>query len=358
MIRATKKNHMLAVRGYKPRDYRLEEVPIPEAGPEEVVIKIKRVGICASDVKRYQGAHLYWKGMLASQRKSPFIPGHEFVGDVVELGANASDKFNLQIGDKVICEQAVPCWSCRYCISGKYWMCAHKRKHDGAMAEYMKFPLGAIIHKIPMSMSDEMGVLIEPLSCAIHAVQRANIELEDIVVIAGAGVIGLFMLQVAKLKTPEMVVMLDVREDRLNLARKLGADKAINVGKDDAVAIIKDLSGNFGCDIFINASGSPKAVIDGLEMIRKLGTFVEFGVFDQEVKVDWSIIGDVKELDIRGAHLAPFCYPVAIKYLDKGIVSADKLVSHDFPLSEFKDAFELASSHDRDVLKVTLNPTL
>jgi L-iditol 2-dehydrogenase len=347
---------MLAVRGYGPHDYRLEEVPIPRAGSEEVVIKVRKAGICASDVHRYAGTHLYWKGMLASQHTIPYIPGHEFVGDVVELGPGASEKYELELGDKAICEQSIPCWGCRFCLSGKYWMCSHKKRRDGAMAEYMRFPQGAIVHRVPDSLPDEVAVMIEPLSCAIHAVRRATIELGDIVVIAGAGAIGLCMLQVTRLKTPDMTIVLDVREDRLEIAREVGADLTINVAEEDPVTKVKELSGDDGCDVFIDSSGSPKAVVDGLAMIRKLGTFVEFAVFEEEVKVDWSIIGDVKEIDIRGAHLSPYCYPLAIKYLQRGLVRVDRIVTHNFPLSKFEEAFELAIARDRGVLKVTLTP--
>lgn len=356
------KNYMLAVIAYKPQDYRLEKVPVPRAGPEEVVIKIKRAGICASDVKCYRGADRFWKGPPAPYVKPPFIPGHEFIGEVVELGSGASKKYNLKIGDKAISEQILPCWGCRFCLSGKYWMCEanyvygfHRGIDDGAMAEYMKFPPGAINHRVPTGLSDEAGVMIEPLSCAIHAVQRANIELGDIVVIAGCGAIGLCMLQVAKLKNPGKLIMLDTKGKRLKVAQELGADIVINVAKEDVVTKVKDLSSGYGCDIYIEASGYPQAVKQGLEMIRKLGTYVEFGVFGEETKLDWSIIGDQKELNIRGSHLGPYCYPLAIEYLEKGLVKVDKIVTHVFPLTEYDKAIKIASE-GYDSIKVTLAP--
>jgi len=357
-----KGDYMLAVVGYKPQDYRLEKVPVPKAGPEEVIIKVKRVGICASDLKCYQGADRFWKGPPAPYVKPPFIPGHEFIGEVVELGPGAAKKYGLKIGDKAISEQILPCWNCRFCLRGEYWMCEtnyvygfHGGIDDGAMAEYMKFPRGAINYKVPEDLPDEAGVMIEPLACAIHAVQRANIELGDVVVIAGAGAIGLCMLQVAKLKNPGKLIMLDAKEKRLKVAQELGADVVINVAKEDAVAKVKDLSGGYGCDVYIEASGYPQAVKQGLEMIRKLGTYVEFGVFNQETPVDWSVIGDQKELNIRGAHLGPYCYPLAIDYLKRGLVKVDKIVTHVFPLREYKKAMKIASE-GQDSIKVTLAP--
>jgi len=357
-----KKNFMLAVVGYKPQDYRLEEVPLPKVGPEEVVIRVKRVGICASDLKCYQGADRFWKGPPTPYVKPPFIPGHEFIGEVVKLGPGASEKYNLKIGDKAISEQILPCWNCRFCLSGKYWMCEtnnvygfHGGIDDGGMAEYMKFPQGTINYKVPRDLPDDVAVMIEPLSCAIHAVQRANIELGDIVVIAGAGAIGLCMLQIAKLKNPGKLIMLDTKEKRLEIAQELGADIVINLTEEDAIAKVKDSSDGYGCDIYIEASGYPQAVEQGLEMIRKLGTYVEFGVFGHEAKVDWSIIGDQKELDIRGSHLGPYCYPLAIEYLRKRLVKVDMIVTHTFPLREYKKAMKIASEGHNSI-RVTLTP--
>jgi len=356
------KKTMLAVVGYKPQDYHLEEVPMPKAGPEEVIIKVKRVGICASDIKCYQGADRFWKGPPTPYVKPPFIPGHEFIGEVVELGSGASEKYNLKIGDKAISEQILPCWNCRFCLSGKYWMCEanyvygfHGGIDDGGMAEYMKFPRGAINYKVPGDLPDEVAVMIEPLSCAIHAVQRANIELGDIVVIAGAGAIGLCMLQVAKLKNSGRLIMLDTKGKRLKIAQELGADAVINVAEENSVAKVKDLSDGYGCDVYIEASGYPQAVKQGLEMIRKLGSYVEFGVFGHKTTVDWSIIGDQKELNIRGSHLGPYCYPLAIEYLEKGLVKVDKIVTHVFSLREYKKAMNIASE-GYDSIKVTLVP--
>lgn len=325
-----------------------------------MIIKVKRVGICASDVKCYQGADRFCEGSPSPYVKPPFIPGHEFIGEVVELGSGASKKYNLKVGDKAISEQILPCWNCKFCLSGKYWMCEanyvygfHRGIDDGAMAEYMNFPRGAINYKVPSSLPDEAGVMIEPLSCAIHAVQRANIELGDIVVIAGSGAIGLCMLQVAKLKNPGKLIMLDTKEKRLKVAQELEAAIVINVAKEDVVTKVKDLSNGYRCDIYIEASGYPQAVKQGLEIARKLGTFVEFGVFGQETKVDWSIIGDQKELNIRGSHLGPYCYPLAIDYLEKGLVKVDKIVNHVFPLKEYKKAIKIASK-GYDSIKVTL----
>ena len=234
------------------------------------------------------------------------VPGHEFYGRIAALGEGAEGKY--RIGERVIAEQIVPCWECRYCKSGSYRMCEthniygfQKDVAEGGMAEYMRFSENAIVHKIPESLSHEDAVLIEPMACAIHTVARGDIQLDDVVVLAGAGPLGLCMVQVARLKTPKKLIVIDAIDERLALANEFGADVVINPLKEDADQIVKSLTGGYGYDVYIEATGAPIGVTQGLQMIRKLGRFVEFSVFGKETTVDWSIIGDRKELDIRGA---------------------------------------------------------
>ena len=337
---------MNAVVNHGPRDYRLERVPKPKAAAGEVIIRVDAAGICGSDGKCYTGGGMFWGG-ANPWVKAPVIPGHEFFGTVVEMGEGAADAYGLKVGDKAIAEQIYPCGECRYCKRGEYWMCeVHNiygfqgKVADGAWAEYMRFGKGSLVHKVPADMPLDAGTLIEPLACAIHAVERGNIQLGDTVVLAGAGTLGLLMLQVIKLKHPGTVVVQDAKPERLALARELGADITINVREQDPEEVVKQHTGGYGADVFIEATGYPAAVKQGLSLIRKLGTFVAFGVFGEETSVDWSIIGDRKELDIHGAHLGPYRYPLAIEYLHKGVVKSDPIVTHTLPLSRFQEGID------------------
>ncbi|WZL81490.1 alcohol dehydrogenase catalytic domain-containing protein [Vallitaleaceae bacterium 9-2] len=351
---------MKAVVAYGPEDYKVESVDIPKAGFEEVIIKIGACGICGSDMKAYHGASMFWGGENPWM-KAPVIPGHEFFGTVVELGEGAAEKYDIQIGDRIITDQIKPCGKCRFCQSGQYWMCEVHDMYgfqggiaDGGMAEYMKIYNVSKIYKIPKELSLEEASIIEPLACAVHTVQRATIEYEDVVVLAGAGTLGLCMVQLIRLKTPKTLIVLDVSDERLAMAKKLGADITINPQKTDAISEVKALTQGYGCDVYIEATGSPIGVTQGLEMIRKLGRFVEFSVFGKETTTDWSVIGDRKELDIRGSHLGPYTYPVAIDLLKRKLVTADDIVAAQYPLEAFTEAFELALSGS--VIKVLLVP--
>jgi L-iditol 2-dehydrogenase len=170
------------------------------------------------------------------------------------------------------------------------------------------------------------------------------------------GPIGLCKLQLAKLKNPRLLIAIDIKQNRLDLAKKLGADVIINAAESDAVEEVKQLSGGYGCDVYIHNSGHPSGVIQGLKMIRKLGTFVEFSVFSSETSVDWSIIGDRKELTVLGAHISGLeGYQVAIDFLDKKIIHVEDIVTHEYPLSDYLNAFDVAEKGDNSV-KVVLIP--
>jgi threonine dehydrogenase-like Zn-dependent dehydrogenase len=353
---------MQAVVCHGPRDYRLEEYPVPQPGPGEVVVRVKSVGICASDLKCYTGAPLFWgDSTREGYCQPPVIPGHEFVGEVVALGEGAGEKYGLALGDLAISEQIVPCRECRYCKRGQYWMCQQhdiygfRRNAFGAMAEYMLFPRNALNYKIPDAVPVEHAVYIEPLACAIHAVQRGNIEFDDVVVIAGAGPLGLGMIAAARLKHPRLLIALDLDDKRLQVAQDCGADMGLNPRTMNVVDEVRKLTDGYGCDVYIEATGHPAAVEQGLQMIRKLGTFVEFSVMREPVTVDWTIIGDTKELNIHGSHLGPYCYPIAIDMLAKGLLPMQHIITHQMPLAAFQQGIDLVAAGDQSI-KVTLQP--
>ncbi len=353
---------MRAVVAYAPGDYRLETVPVPRAGADEIIVKVEACGICAGDIKSYVGAESFWGGNgQPPYIKAPMIPGHEFLGHVVEMGENVAKKGSVKLGDRLISEQIVPCWDCRFCKRGEYWMC---EKHDvygfqnnvnGGFAEYMRYPKEGINHQVPQDLPIEKAILIEPYACSAWCVKRANIQWDDVVVLAGAGTLGLGMVGAAKLHSPKKLVVMDTKPERLELAKKFGADLVLNPLNDDVVKIVKEMTNGYGCDIFIEATGHPNAVVQGLQMIRKLGRFVEFSVFSHDVTVDWSIISDRKQLDILGVHLAPYCYPFVIDAIGDGRLPTEGVVTHRLPLEEYEKGIAMMKKGDKS-LKILLEP--
>lgn len=349
---------MKAVVSYAPYDNRYDDFPKPTAGEGEIVLKVKGCGICAGDVKAYHGGIRIW-GTSEENRyiEAPCVGGHEFYGEIVELGKGVE---GFEIGDTVVSEQVIPCGECEYCKQGIYWMCTRsavfgfKQYANGGFAEYVKLPKTCLNHKVPESFTPEQAVLIEPIACGMHAVERAQIQHSDIVVIAGLGAIGTSMVNIAKLMLPRMVIGIDVRENRLEMGKKYGADVVLNPMTCDVAEEIKKLTDGLGCDVYIEASGSPKSVTQGLDSLKNLGRYVQMGVFAEEVKADWNTIGDGKELTIIGSHLSGKTYKSVINGIATGAIKTDGLISHKFKMEDWEEGFKATEAPD--AMKVMLIP--
>ena len=353
---------MSAVVCHGPRDYRLDEVDVPVPGPGEALVRVEAVGICASDLKCYGGAPKFWGDeSRPAWTETLVVPGHEFVGRIVQVDDKGRRHWAVEVGDRVVSEQIVPCWVCFYCRRGQYWLCephdiyGFKRNTPGAMAPYMVFPAGALVHKISEDVAPAHAAFAEPLACALHAVERANITFDDAVVVAGCGPIGLGMIVGAVAKGAASVIALDMSDSRLAVAGRCGAAVTVNVNDQDAVKAVRALTGGRGADVYLEATGHPAAVSQGLNLLRKRGTYVEYGVFGSEASADWSIISDDKELDVLGAHLGPGCWPAAIRFIESDALPLDDICSHQLPLSRFQEGLDLVGD-GRASIKVTLIP--
>ncbi|GHS99583.1 erythritol/L-threitol dehydrogenase [Synergistales bacterium] len=344
---------MKALVAYSKDDYKLvTDFPTPKCGDDDIIIKTEACGVCAGDLKCSHGAAMFWGDEIQpAWVKPPFIPGHEFLGYIVAQGKNVKD---FAVGDRVTADQIVPCGECRFCKDGHYWMCephnifGFQEENNGGMAEYVRYPKTCHVHHVPKDMPLDAALLIEPYGCSKHAVDRASVQNDDVLVISGAGTLGLGMITYARMKNPAKLIVLDMVDKRLDKAKEFGADLVINPGKENAVKIIKDLTGGYGCDIYIEATGNPASVVQGLSAIRKLGRFVEFSVFSGETSVDWSIIGDRKELDILGSHLSPYCFPFVIENIASGKLKTNGVVSSSFPIDQWEKAFEYATGKHGD----------
>lgn len=355
---------MQAVICHGPEDYRLETIAVPTPGPGEVLVRVEAVGICASDLKCYHGAAKFWGDEnRPAWAETDVVPGHEITGLVVQLDDEAREHWDIEEGDRVVVEQIVPCWDCRYCDTGSYHMCqvhnmyGFKRANPGGMEEYLVLTAPSLVHKISADLPPAHAAFAEPLSCALHAVERAQITFADVVVVAGCGPIGLGMIAGAAAKFPAEIVALDMDPRKLDLALSAGATRAINIAEEDAVATVREMTGGYGADVYLEGTGHPSAVLQGLNLLRKLGRFVEYSVFKDDVSVDWSIISDDKELDVLGAHLGPNCWPAAIRMIESGRLPMDEICTHQLPLADFQKGLDLVAS-GKESIKVSLIPGL
>jgi threonine dehydrogenase-like Zn-dependent dehydrogenase len=353
-------NTMAAVVAYGKGDYRYEQIPTPRAEGVDIILEVEACGVCAGDLKCFEGGSRFWGGGGNSAFvEPPFIPGHELLGRVAELGPDYAGPF--KVGDRITSEQLVPCGVCRYCKEGSYWLCdphnvyGFKHHLNGGFAQYVRLPKGSLNYKVPDDMPLKQAILIEPYACSLHAVDRAKIKKDDVVVIAGAGTLGLGMITAAAQLKPRALISIEPVAWLRDLALKMGATHTMDAWTENGVApLIADMTGGTGCDVYIEASGHPSAVSQGLQLIKKGGHFVEFSVFNAPATVDWSLIGDVKELDIYGVSLSPYCFERAIEGIYNGSYKTDGVVTHVLPLADYEKAFEL--SKNRQGLKIALTP--
>ncbi|MDO4740425.1 MAG: alcohol dehydrogenase catalytic domain-containing protein [Eubacteriales bacterium] len=356
---------MKAVVAYSKDDYRYTTVPTPRAQGKDLILKVEACGVCAGDIKCQQGGFRFWGGEgNPAYAEPPFIPGHELLGYVAEVGPEYDGPF--RVGDRITTEQIVPCGKCRYCREGKWWLCdphnVYGFKHflNGGFAEYVRLPENSINYAVPVDMPLEKAVLIEPFACALHAVDRARIEEGDIVAVAGAGTLGLGMIAAMAQKghgsiRPKCIISIEPDAKKRELVLALGADVAMPAWTQDGLPdLIAEMTENCGVDVYIDASGHTASISQGLQLIKKGGRFVEMSVFPGPAQIDWSIIGDAKELDLYGSSLSPHCYPRVIEGLADGSIACEGVLSHVLPLSDFAEAFAIAKRGES--VKIALKP--
>ncbi|WP_319531270.1 zinc-binding dehydrogenase [uncultured Cohaesibacter sp.] len=331
------------------------EQPVPTPGPGELLVKVDLSGICAADRAMYDGSGPW-------QLPFPFTPGHEFTGTIVELGEGAGEKHGVAVGDRAIAELNITYGNDFFRQRGLYHLSDSMdvigATLDGAWADHMIYPADSVVHKVPDNVSNEAACFTEPLANALHGVERANIQFEDVVVVSGAGPIGMGMLQGARLKTPRKLILVNPGEAKRTLGLELGADMAFHPDDPKLNEAIADLTGGRGADVYLEASGHTSAFTKGLELIRKRGTIVVFGVYKKPVEVDLNIFGEFKELNILGGHLAPFTYATALDLMSRGLINGDACVTHRYPLEEFEAALNRKQQPGEVQIKVVLDPQL
>lgn len=330
-----------------------DDLPVPAPGPGEVLVRVDLSGICAAD-------RAMWDGTGPWQLEFPFTPGHEFTGTVVSLGDKAGELHGVSMGDRAVAELNVTKGNDFFARRGLYHLTDRMEvigaTRDGGWAEYMVYPRDAVIHRVPDDVSNAAACYCEPLANAIHGVQRADIQFDDVVVISGVGPIGMGMVQAARLKTPRKVIAVNRGRAKRDAALRLGADLAFAPDDPALAQAIGDLTGGRGCDVFIEASGQTSAFAKGLELIRKGGRFVVFGVYKEPARIDLNIFGEFKELNILGGHLAPFTYGTALDLMARGLIDGDACVTQTYPLEDFRQALNRKPARDELQIKVVLDP--
>jgi L-iditol 2-dehydrogenase len=330
---------------YGVKDLRIENVDVPSVGAGEVLVDVKAATTCGTDLKIFQ------RGYVEKVIKLPTIFGHEWAGDVAEIGSGLEWP---QKGMRVRAGNSAPCLRCRMCQKGEYNLCENMIWLWGAYAEFIKVPARMVflnMQEIPSHVSYEEAAIAEPLACVLHGAEEARINLGDTVAIIGAGPIGLLHLLVAKQIGAERVIMIDLVDERLGFAQRLGADVTINGGQEDPAEVIKQLTGGYGADVVIEAIGSPVTWEQSLKLARKGGTVLEFGGSPPgtEIKVNTEML-HYGELTVLGTfHATPLHFKKALNLIASRTIDVRPLITKKMKLEEIKEAFEILSTSKSEI---------
>ncbi len=357
---------MKVAKLYSFNDIRIEDIPIPEIGPRDALIKTKACGICSGDVMPWY-----------IEKKAPLVIGHEPAGEIVELGSEierigesenrriAGKKLThspihsfthsqFKIGDRVFVHHHAPCLnskSCKYCRRGDYVQCETWRNTKiipGGISEYILIPeinLRNDTLKLPENISYEDGTLVEPAACVVKSLKRANIKNGDTILIIGLGVMGQMHVLLAREFGAKKIIAADMVRFRLDKAREFGVDYAIDVSKEDMIEKLKDLTDGMMADIVIVGPNSAEAMKQGIEAASCGGTVVFF----TPAKPGKMLNIDLNYLYFRDINIVTSysCGPDdtknALHFIRQGVVSADKIVTHRFSIADTEKAYRLTA---------------
>lgn len=316
----------------------IREIPEPKIKQDEVLIEVKAVSVCGSDLHIYHDSHPYWP---------PVVLGHEFSGIIADVGIEVK---GWKMDDRIVSETRTgSCGVCYTCQSGFPQVCEQKRAYgigiNGAYTKYVAGP-ARLLHRLPDNIPFEAGAVIEPIAiCVTSVLERAQLQAGESVLITGPGPIGLISVAIAKAAGVRMVGVTGRNSDegvRFGKARELGADFTINVDKDDPVKKVLEMTDGSGVDILIETSGGGKAIYQAFEMVRRLGRICAIGISGkEEVPIPY-------DRGIFKALRYDFCYSSswtawekAIGLISKGLLPAEKLITHKLPLEQWEEAFHL-----------------
>ncbi len=334
---------MKAVMVRQPMDFGVEKVPMPTTPQDGLLLKVEACGLCGSDLRTLRSGH--------RKVKLPWIIGHEICGSVVECGPNAGSQWKKD--DRVAVGPLAYCGVCDFCRAGRFELCENQKEigqaWPGGLAEYVAIPGECVrlgnLQPVPETMPSEHAAIAEPVSSCVNAQEKAEVGLGDTVAVIGTGPIGCIHAALAKARGAFRVIMIDISKDRLEAARPFEPDELVNARQNDPVEAVLNATDGAGAEVVIVATPAPVAAVQAVEMSRKGGRVVQFGGMPKD---DSTPGVDMNLVHYRGLHIigtttfAPNHNLIAIKLLQSGLVPADKLISHVFPLDEFEKGAHMA----------------
>jgi len=342
---------MRAALLYGVNDLRVEDVEVPKVQSGEVLVKVRGATTCGTDLK------IFHRGYVEKVIRLPTIFGHEWAGDVVEVGGGLEWP---REGMRVRAGNSAPCLHCSMCQRGKYNLCENMIWLWGAYAEYIKVPARMVLvnmQEIPEHVSYLEAAVTEPLACVLHGVEEAGVRLGDTVAIIGAGPIGLLHLLAAGSMGAGKTIMIDLVDERLEVAAKLGADETINGGNEDVVEKVRRITGGYGADIVIEAIGLAATWEQALKLARKGGTVLEFGGCPPgtEITVNAEQV-HYGELTVLGTfHTTPLHFRKALNLISSRTIDVRPLITAQVRLQDIHEAFQMLSTSKNEI-KIGITP--
>ena len=320
---------------------------MPEPKDDEVLLKVEYVGICGSDIHGFESG--------------PFIPpkdpnqkiglGHECGGTVVGVGSKVK---KIKVGDRVNIEPGIPCGKCKFCLSGHYNICpdvdflATQPNYRGALTNYITHP-ESLTYKLPDNMDTMEGALVEPAAVGMHAAMEADVKPGKKIVILGAGCIGLMTLQACRVMGATEIVVVDMIEKRLNMAKKLGAMETINGGKEDTVARAKEILGDLGADIVFETAGARATAAQTTKLVMRGGRIMIVGTVPGDTPVNFLSIN--REVKIQTVFRYANNYPMTIEAISSGRFDVKSMVTDIYDYKDVQRAFEESLSRKSEIIK-------
>jgi 2-desacetyl-2-hydroxyethyl bacteriochlorophyllide A dehydrogenase len=344
---------MQALLVKSPNNWDVTEIPVPEIGPDEVLIKVKFAGICHTDLEVLDGS------VPQDWVKYPIVPGHEWSGVVEECGDNVK---RFRRGDRVVAEEIVRCCQCKYCLEGRTNLCLNTNNNsnlgytrNGAFAEYISVPQH-IVHRLPDSMPLEIGALVEPTSVAVYALRRARTEPGKTVVVVGPGPIGLLTVAMLTFYHPKELVLVGTRDDRLAVGRRLGATSTINIKSEDPRHSLQKIVGDSGVDYVFECAGNKDGVELAFDLCRRGGVVSLMGIMGGGQKVSLSTDDMMfKDMYVSATYAWDAeAWARSIEFLSMGVIDVSPVITHKFDLQEARACIETVLTKKDGVIKALL----
>lgn len=351
---------MKAARWYGQKDVRIDEINEPVISDDEVKVKVKWCGFCGTDVHEYLAGPIFipLEAHPVTGQKAPVVLGHEFSGEVTEIGANVT---HVKVGDRVVVEPLIPCGECESCKKGFFQLCDNVAfeglaSGGGGFAEYTKFHKD-FIHKLPENVSYEMGAFVEPFSVAVHSLECGEFKVGQSAVVVGAGPIGLATIEALKLSGASLIVAVELSSIRKENAKRAGADVVLDPREVDVVAEVKKLTGGNGVNISFEVTGVQAGLDTAIDVVKTRGTIVNTSIWEKPAQIDLNkLVGQEKKI------VGTICYnenfPATIKFMDDGRIKADGWITKKIHLEDVvKEGFEILGGAEKEKhVKILVTP--